>query len=371
MDFSLTEMQEEFRTYVRKVLTKESATQIVRDVAKGDETLLTDAHNKLTDLGIMGISIAEEYGGLELGSTDFIPVMEELGRAVMPDVYAETLAFVAPLIAQYGTAQQKQDYLGAITEGSRLLSLAWIEPNGSYNEDSISTSVRETADGLVLTGEKTVVRLTEQVTHLLVVAKDDQQNIRLLIVPRKNGKYVKQKSFDETQSFYRVTFEDELLGKDQEIVLPSASLALQQASVQLLASINSMMVGAMDRLVEMCTEYAKMREQFGQPIGRFQAIKHRLADCKVMLESARALSHYAAWTVENNSEDRLETVLSAKAMIVDSFIKISGESVQIHGGIGFTEELDCHLYVKRARVYENYLGSQYAIREKAAAAMGW
>ena len=371
MDFSLTADQEEFRTYVRKVLMKDIATQIVRDIAKGDERLLTDAHNKLTDLGIMGIPVAEDYGGLELGATDLIPVMEELGRAVMPDVYAETLAFAVPLIAKYGTEQQKQDYLGAISEGSRLISLAWLEPNGTYDERSITTSVRETTDGFLLTGKKTLVRLTEQVTHLLVVAKDEQQLTRLFLVPRKNAKYVKQKSFDETQSFFRVTFQEEVIGKEQEIVLPFPNEALQQASVHLLAAINSKMVGAMDRLVEMCTEYAKIREQFGQPIGRFQAIKHRLADCKVMLESARALSHYAAWTVENNSEDCLETVLSAKALIADSFIKISGESVQIHGGIGFTEELDCHLYVKRARVYENYLGSQSSIRERAAVAMGW
>lgn len=371
MDFSLTEQQEEFRSYVRKVLTKETVTQIVRDVAKGNEGLLTEAHNKLIELGVMSIPVEEIYGGIELGAIDLIPVMEELGRAVMPDVYAETLAFAVPLINAYGTEQQKIDFLGSISEGSRLISLAWLEPNGTYDEQSISSLVREKEDGFLLTGEKTLVRMTEQVTHLLVVAKDEQQSIRLFLVPRNVATYTKQKSFDETQTFVHVTFKEAALTTEQEIVIASPSEVLQQATVQLLAAINSMMIGAMDRLVDMSTQYAKMREQFGQPIGRFQAIKHRLADCKVMLESARALSHYATWTVENNSSDSCETVFSAKGLISDSLIKIAGESVQIHGGIGFTEELDCHLYVKRARVYENYLGSQYSIRERAAVAMGW
>ena len=130
MDFSLTEQQEEFRSYVRKVLTQESVTQIVRDFANGNDTTLTKAHDKLTELGVMGISIPENYGGIELGAIDLIPVMEELGRAIMPDVYAETLAFAVPVLVEHGTEQQKEAYLSSIAEGASLLGLAWLEPEG-------------------------------------------------------------------------------------------------------------------------------------------------------------------------------------------------------------------------------------------------
>ncbi|WP_431027382.1 acyl-CoA dehydrogenase family protein [Lysinibacillus sp. LZ02] len=373
MDFSLTEQQEEFRSYVRKVLTQESITQIARHFASGDETALTKAHDKLTELGVMGISILENYGGIELGVIDLIPVMEELGRAVMPDIYAETLAFAVPVLVEHGTEQQKENYLSSIAEGASLLALAWLEPKGKYSFDTVNTTVSKAADGFVLNGTKSLVRHTAQVTDFIVLAKDDQDELRMFIVPKEQvTKMEEQQSFDETQRFVQLTFDHVVLTTEQQLAADAnVEKVIEKGLLSLLVAINSMMIGSMDRLVDMATEYAKIREQFGQPIGRFQAIKHRLADLKVMLETARALSHYATWTVENGSEDCIEVVYSAKALLTDSYIKIAAESVQIHGGIGFTEELDCHLYVKRSRIFENYLGSQYDTRERAALALGW
>ena len=373
MDFSLTEQQEEFRSYVRKVLTQESVTQIVRDFANGNDTTLTKAHDKLTELGVMGISIPENYGGIELGAIDLIPVMEELGRAIMPDVYAETLAFAVPVLVEHGTEQQKEAYLSSIAEGASLLGLAWLEPEGKYSFDAVKTTVTKTANGFILNGTKSLVRHTAQVTDFIVLAKDEDDKLRMFIVKKEQVTKIEvQKSFDETQQFVQLTFDHVALTTEQQLAAgANVEEVMEKALLSLLVAINSMMIGSMDRLVDMATEYAKIREQFGQPIGRFQAIKHRLADLKVMLETARALSHYATWTVENESEDCVEIVYSAKALLADSYIKIAAESVQIHGGIGFTEELDCHLYVKRSRVFENYLGSQYDIREHAALALGW
>lgn len=373
MDFSLTAQQEEFRSYVRKVLTQEGITQIARHVANGNETALTKAHDKLTELGVMGISIPENYGGIELGAIDLIPVMEELGHAVMPDVYAETLAFTVPVLVEHGTEQQKEAYLSSIAQGTSLLSLAWLEPGGKYSFDTVNTTVSKTADGFVLNGTKSLVRHTAQVTDFIVIAKDEDNELRMFIVKKDQVTKVDvQKSFDETQQFVKLTFDHVALTTEQQLAADAnVEEVMEKALLSLLVAINSIMIGSMDRLVEMATEYAKIREQFGQPIGRFQAIKHRLADLKVMLETARALSHYATWTVENDSADCVEIVYSAKALLADSYMKIAAESVQIHGGIGFTEELDCHLYVKRSRVFENYLGSQYDIRERAAIALGW
>lgn len=372
MDFSLTEQQEQFRGYVRKVLSQVSETHMARKISAGDESELEKVHHKLTELGVMGITVPEQYGGIELGSVDLIPVMEELGRAVAPDVYAETLAFAVPLLIKYGTDWQKEMYLQAIAEGSCLLSIAWLEPHGQYTFDTISTTALKTAQGYVLNGTKSLVRNTSHVTDFLLLAKDQNEELCLFLLPKEKVSFIeKQYSFDETQPFSKLVLSDVMIPEKYLLKAEEAESAVEKVCLSLLTSLNSMMIGGMDRLVDMSTEYAKIREQFGQPIGRFQAIKHRLADLKVTLETARALSHYAAWTVENESEDCAETVYSAKAFLADSYIKIAAESIQIHGGIGFTEELDCHLYVKRSRVYENYLGSQYDIREKAAAVMGW
>ncbi len=373
MDFSLTEQQEEFRSYVRKVLGEQGETHIARAISAGDEDELEKVHHKLTELGVMGITVPEQYGGIELGSIDLIPIMEELGRAVAPDVYVETLAFAVPLLAEHGTEWQKETYLQSIAEGSSLLSIAWLEPQGKYTFDAISTTAVRTEEGYVLNGTKSLVRNTAQVTDFILLAKDETDALCLFIVPKAMVSCIEaQQSFDETQPFCRLVLNGVTIPAKYRLAeAGGAKPAVEKAMLSLLAALHSMMIGGMDRLVDMSTEYAKIREQFGQPIGRFQAIKHRLADLKVTLETARALSHYAAWTVENESVDCEETIYSARAFLADSYIKIAAESVQIHGGIGFTEELDCHLYVKRSRVYENYLGSQYEIREKAAAAMGW
>ena len=373
MDFSLTEQQEEFRSYVRKVLSEQGETHIARAISAGNEGELAKAHQKLTELGVMGITVPEQYGGIELGAIDLIPIMEELGRAVAPDVYAETLAFAVPLLTEHGTDWQKETYLQSIAEGRSLLSIAWLEPQGQYTFDEIATTAVKTEEGYVLHGTKSLVRNTEQVTDFILLAKDEKDELCLFIVPKEMVSCIEvQQSFDETQPFGKLVLDDVTIPAKYRLAeADGAKPIVEKAVLTLLAALNSMMIGGMDRLVDMSTEYAKIREQFGQPIGRFQAIKHRLADLKVTLETARALSHYAAWTVENESMDREESVYSAKAFLADSYIKIAAESVQIHGGIGFTEELDCHLYVKRSRVYENYLGSQYDIREKAAFAMGW
>lgn len=372
MDFSLTEQQEEFRSYVRKVLSQEGETYIARKISAGDEGELAKAHRKLTELGVMGITVPEKYGGIELSPVDLIPVMEELGRAVVPDVYAETLAFAVPLLTEYGTDWQKETYLQAIAEGGSLLSVAWLEPQGQYTFDDISTTAVKTEQGYVLNGTKSLVRNTAHVTDFILLAKDEKEELCLFVVPKESVSSIEeQESFDETQSFTKLVLSNVKIPEKYRLEAGETAAVVEKTCLSLLTALNSLMIGGMDRLVDMSTDYAKIREQFGQPIGRFQAIKHRLADLKVTLETARALSHYAAWTVEHESEDCAETVYSAKAFLADSYIKIAAESVQIHGGIGFTEELDCHLYVKRSRVYENYLGSQYAIREKAAAAMGW
>ena len=146
---------------------------------------------------------------------------------------------------------------------------------------------------------------------------------------------------------------------------------LQKGLIHLNAALCATMVGGIDRVVEMSAEYGKTREQFGQPIGRFQAVKHKIVEMKVDLESSRSLSYYASWAVENQTEDMVEAVALASSFVKEAYIRSSAKNVQIHGGMGFTWEFDCHLFVKRARALEHYLGSPSSHREIAAVEMGW
>ncbi|WP_042459429.1 acyl-CoA dehydrogenase family protein [Neobacillus dielmonensis] len=378
MDFSLSQEQEMFRSSVRKFLDGNGSTQIARDFIRGDGSSLEKALAGLAGLGCTAITIPEKYEGAELGSLDLVPVLEELGRAHLPGIYLETLAFSVPLIEKYGTEQQRQKYLPQIATGSRTVTLAWLEPKGGYHPNEVQTSASIEGTSLVINGTKSSVPEGETAdTYLLLVRTSDGtdgEGLSLVLVDRDEIKVKtrKQKSFDETRMLAEVTFEKVIVSTDCVLgEINQGWSILQEGLLHINAALCSLMIGGMDRLVEMTAEYAKIRVQFGQPIGRFQAIKHRIADMKTDLETARSLSYYATWALETNAADREAAIFSARAFTTEAYIRIASHSIQIHGGIGFTEELDCQLYLKRARYYENYLGSIQHYREKAAVALNW
>ncbi|MCH6267288.1 acyl-CoA dehydrogenase family protein [Neobacillus citreus] len=378
MDFSLSQEQEMFRHSVRKFLDGHGQTNIARDFIKEEVKSFAKAFTGLADLGCTAITIPEKYEGAELGALDLVPVLEELGRALLPGLYLETVAFAAPLIEKYGTEQQRQKYLPQIATGSRTVTLAWLEPKRGYHPDEVRTSAQTLGSSLVINGTKSLVPEGETAdTYLLLVRSSDGidgAGLSLVLLDREeiNAATRKQKCFDETRQLAEITFENVAISTEQLLgEINQGWSILQEGLLHVNAALCSLMVGGMDRLVEMTTEYANIRVQFGQPIGRFQAIKHRIADMKTDLETARSLSYYANWTLETNAADREAAIFSARAFVTEAYIRIASHSIQIHGGIGFTEELDCQLYLKRARYYENYLGSIQQYKERAAVALNW
>ncbi|WP_042356058.1 acyl-CoA dehydrogenase family protein [Bacillus rubiinfantis] len=373
MDFSLSQEQEMFRQSLRKFLDDLGQTAIARDVIKGNSDIFTKALSGLAALGCTGITISEKYEGAELGALDLVPVFEELGRSLFPGVYLETVALAVPLLEKYGTEQQKQKYLPQIATGSRTVTLAWLEPKTGFSPNQVQTRAELSGDDLVINGVKSLVPEGETAdTYLLLVRTDEGLSLVLVDCEECDLKIHRQKSLDETLRLAAVSFEDVTVSKHQLLgPLGDGWPILQEGLLHINAALCSLMVGGMDRLVEMTAEYAKIRVQFGQPIGRFQAIKHRIADMKTDLETSRSLSHYANWALESDAPDKEAAIYSARAFISEAYISLANASIQIHGGIGFTEELDCQLYLKRARYYESYLGSPQHYREKAAVALGW
>lgn len=376
MDFSLSQEQEMFRNYVRKYLDDVGQTKIAREVTKGELGSLQTLREGMAELGCTGINVSEEYGGMGLGLLDMVPILEEMGRALLPSLYLETNALVVPLLEKYGTNQQKETYLPAIAEGSHTFTLAWLEEKGSYKPSGIKMRGERNGDSFVLNGTKSFVPDARLADSMLVLVRtndgEEQHGISLVIVDREDVQIQNQKNFDETRLLAKVVFEDLSVSSNQILGdIDNGWEIIQEGLLSINAALCANIIGSMERIVDMAAEYAQIREQFGQPIGRFQAIKHRIVDMKLDLETARSLTYYANWAMESGAPDRIQAIASARLFVTEAFIRVASHNIQIHGGIGFTEEMDCQLYVKRARFYENYLGTKQQYYDQAVKALGW
>lgn len=376
MDFSLTEEQEMFRGQIRKVLDRFEGTQVSRKMIANEPEKLGEVYAKLAELGCMSVNIPEAYDGLDLEAIDLVPTYEELGRSLVPGLFLETMALVVPLLKKYGTEAQKQKYLPAIAMGEKVVSFAVMEPYHDFSPNGIQCQLEKTAAGYTLSGEKILVpegELADAFLLLVRTSQDEADGLALVLIDATEVFTIeKQNSFDEAKHLSRLVFKD--LSIDESQVLGEVDRGwelLQEGLLYFNAALSSYMVGAMESVVNMAADYAKIREQFGQPIGRFQAIKHGIVDMKVNLEIARSLSHYANWVLETDEIDREASVYSARSIASEKFIEAASANIQIHGGIGFTEEIDCHLYLKRARYYNQYLGSTFFYQEKVVQSMGW
>lgn len=369
MDFALSEEQELFRTAIRKYMNDLDRTEFARSVISGKLDVVANATSGLAEMGVTAIPVSEEVDGLGLGALDLVPVFEETGRVLLPGLQLETLALAVPLLESFGTPAQKAARLPKVASGESSVSIAWYERDGSLFPNSFSCIAAKTESGYALTGTKTLVPVigdpdtfitgaqTAEGKSLFLVKESDVASFRMLSV------------LDETQQLAEITLNQapgELLGEPGH-----AAEMLKEGLLHFNAALCSSMVGGMDELVKMTAEYAKIRVQFNQPIGRFQAIKHGIVNMKLDLETARSLSYYAAWAVETNAAEKAAAVHSARSFISKAFIKAAADSIQIHGGIGFTEELDVQLYLKRARYYENYFGSVRDSRKATAQSLGW
>ncbi|MEK3937169.1 acyl-CoA dehydrogenase family protein [Sporosarcina sp. FSL W7-1349] len=374
MDFSLSEDQEMFRGTLRKYLNHVGGTDVAREFIKGNTTLVDEVSTGLAELGSTAIPVSEEYDGLGLGPLDLVPFFEESGRVLVPGVQAETLALAVPLLEKYGTEEQKKKYLPGIASGSITVTLAWLEAGKSYGPDEITCLARQEGDDLILDGVKMLVPHGDV---YLVLAKTAEgiggEGLSLILVDQTEGITTRRLNvLDETQYVVELTMDQVKVPKSQVLgAVGQGWDVLQEGLLSFNAALSAMMVGAMDEIVSMAAEYSKIRIQFNQPIGRFQAIKHRIVNMKLDLETARSLSYYANWAVENQTADREAAVYSARSFTTEAFARLAADNIQIHGGIGFTEEIDCHLFLKRARYYQNYLGSVRKSRERIAEGLDW
>jgi alkylation response protein AidB-like acyl-CoA dehydrogenase len=374
VDFAFSEEQEMLRRSARDFLAKESSSKVVRKLMESPDAFDGALWKKLADMGWTALGIPEEYGGVGT-FLDLVVVLEEAGRALLPGPFFATMGLAVPVLIEAGTDAQKKEARGAIAQGSARATLAMTEQSGRWDPESVSLAAKQTGDGWQLDGVKQFVPDAEVADYMVVVARtrgEGEDGITLFLITGKpKGMTVTPlKAMDMTRRWTEVRFDKVQLDASSVMgsthnAWPSLKRALEWATAALCAE----MIGGGQKVLETSTEYAKTRQQFGKPIGIYQAVSHKLADMLVQSESARSATYYAAWTVDADAPDRSLASSMAKAYVSDAYRKIAGDGIQVHGGIGFTWEHDMHLYLKRAKASEVTLGDATYHRELVAQAL--
>ncbi|MGP3668180.1 MAG: acyl-CoA dehydrogenase family protein [Candidatus Bathyarchaeota archaeon] len=362
MDFGYSEEQEIFRKSVREFLKKECPKEKVRSLEEDEKGYSPEMWRKMAELGWMGITLPEEYGGVGGEFMDLALLMEEAGKNILPSPLLSTI-LCSLSILQYGTKQQKEKFLPKIATGEKIWTVALTEaPLPVYEASNIKLSARLEGDSYVLEGTKIFVPYAHVADYLLVAArtseeKDPEKGITVLIVDAKKPnikvEVIPTAAHDKQceVKFEKVKVsKDNVLGqidKGWEIV----EFILQRGAVLKCAE----MLGAAEAVLEMSNNYAKERVQFDRPIGSFQAIQHKLADMLCEVDGLRHLVYKAAWEISVGSPSKLSISLAkVKANEVYQYVCISG--IRIHGAIGFTMEHDIGLYFRRVKASEYAFG---------------
>ena len=374
MDLGLSEDQEMLRRSARDFLAKECTPAVVRRLIEDGDAYDERLWKKIADLGWTGLGIPEEYGGVG-GFLELTVVLEESGRNLLPGPFFSTMGLAVPALIEAGTAAQKKEVLAAIAAGDARATLAVTEPAGRWDAAGVTLAARPAGEGWRLDGIKLFVPDAASADYTVVAARTregDEDGISLFLVKgRPQGMTVTAlKTLDMTRRWYEVRFEGVELDRDSLMGAEGQGWqALKRALEWGAAAICAEMVGGAQHVLETSVEYAKTRQQFGKPIGIYQAVAHKLADMLLETESARSATYYAAWAVDADAPERSLAASIAKAYTSDAYRHAAGGGIQVHGGIGFTWEHEMHLYFKRAKASEVTLGDATYHRELVAQAL--
>ena len=372
MDFGFSEEQEMLRSSARDFLTKEAPMTYVRKMMDDERGYTDELWRKMAELGWMGLILPEAHGGSGLDFVDMVVVLEEMGRAVLPGPFFSTVILAGIAIVEGGSADQKAKYLPKIADGSIKATLAHLEPSGRWDAEGIQLTAKESGGKWTLDGTKLFVP-DANVADLFVVAArtagKGTDGVTLFLVDAKStGVGVTMlKTMDQTRKLGEVTFKNVTVGADAVLGKVGGGWGLlERVADRAKVGLAAEMCGGAQKVLEMSVEYAKVREQFGKPIGSFQAIQHKCANMLVEVESSKSITYYAAWAVANDVPEAPLAAAMAKAYTSDAYRHTAGEGIQIHGGIGFTWEHDMHIFFKRAKSSEVTFGDATWNREIVA-----
>ena len=370
MNFGFSDEQEELRKMVKRFLEEKSPETEVRRLmatAEGYDPAVWE--QMANELALQALGIPEEFGGQGFGPVELYVVFEEMGAALMCSPYFSTVALAANAVLNVGNQDDKERYLPGIASGETIATVALTDDAGSWDLTTTSTTATPTADGFAVSGVRSYVT-DGNVATLLFVPAMTSKGLSLFCVRGDAAGVTREAlaTMDQTRKQSRIVFDDApatLVGEDGG-ALAGLETTLQIAAAALAAE----QVGGAQRVLSNSVEYAKNRVQFGRPIGSFQAIKHKCADMLLDVESAKSAAYYAAWAAQERNEELPIAASLAKSFCSEAYFHCAAENIQIHGGIGFTWEHHAHLYFKRAKSSELFLGDPAYHRELLAQRLG-
>ncbi len=352
MNFGFTDEQERLRESVRRFLDDRCPLNEVRRIAADRAGFSTELWSQIAALGWTGITIAEAHGGLGLGWVDLLPVLEECGRSLFPSPLIST-TLAAACLNETGTAAQQARWLPAIADGSCIATLA-LPPVGDDLDEASPAGVdgRPDKGGWSLSGIADFVLDAGSAALFVVAFKTDDGEPALALVERAAAgvKAENVRTLDTTKRMGRLVLDSTPLAAEALLARGDlARRAIANANDRGAVAVSVEAAGAADAVLRLTVDFARTRQQFGEPIGRFQGVKHPLAEMYVDLESLRSLAYYAAWTIDEKPEDLPRAASCAKAYVADAFARIGIDSIQLHGAIGYTAEYDAQLFLKRSK----------------------
>ena len=358
MNFDFSDDQKLLQEQARKFLTDKCSRKLVRSVLDNNKNQYSkELWQEVVNMGWTATAIPEEYGGLGLGMLELCVIAEELGRSLAPIPFSSSIYIFAEFLKAYGSEDQKKQYLPKIASGELIGSFAFPETKGTPRTNNINSKVENDK----LSGKKLPVN-DGQVADVLIVAanSDNNQNhnsLSLYIV-ETNQVGVEEKlldTLDPTRPSSQIEFSNvscSVLGEKGEGWSMIQNI-LNRAAVLFAFE----QVGGAQVALDEAKKYSIERYAFGKPIGSFQALKHKMADMYVKNELAKSNAYYGAWALSTDSMELPVAAAGARVSATEAFHYASKENIQIHGGVGFTWEYDCHLFYRRSKLLSLNLGS--------------
>lgn len=365
MKAQLTNEQEQLQDTAEKFIESNGGMEYARRRMNGEEGVIDDLWDEITNLGYTGITVPAEYGGIGEGMVHLAALLEIVGKYALPGPLPETAAVVAPLLDELGTEPQKEEYLEAIAGGEVTTSFAFYDDRTVALPESVQLVAESNGDTVRLDGTKTLVPYGGEVDTVVVAARTRQgtgfDGISLYLVDTDDSAVEANqlRSLDRTRPMYELDIDGLELDTERARLGPrnGAGTALSHAMDQYTIATTAMLVGAAERAIDLSVQYGKEREQYGQPIGRFQAVKHRIAEMWVDMQSARSLVYYAAWATAHDQPDASHATSAVKTFTADRMKRIFSDDMKNHGGMGFTWDHDGHIYLKLAKAWRNFVHS--------------
>ncbi|MEI9994727.1 MAG: acyl-CoA dehydrogenase family protein [Rhizomicrobium sp.] len=364
MDFSFTEEQTLLRNSVSKYLADNYKFDQWRKFTRSELGRDAGHWKQFAELGLLAAALPEEHGGLGGGPVDSLVIMEEFGKALVVEPYIPTVVIGAGFLKAAGSEAQKSEWLNRIAAGETMMAFAFAEPKGRYNLADLSTTAKKQGAGYVLNGQKAVVIGAPWADTLIVTARTsggqrDRNGISVFLVDKK-AKGVTTRDYPTVDGLRasEITFENVEVPATALIGAADAGLPLvEQVTDEAIAAVCADATGAMKVLVDTTVEYSKTRKQFGVPIGKFQALQHRMVDMFVNYEQSVSITLMVTLRLGESETERAKAASAAKVTIGKAGRYVGQQAVQIHGGIGMTDELNVGHYFKRLTLADTLFGN--------------